>query len=140
MKQKLLTFLIALFVSLTCPAKTSGSDCLGVWCTIDVNLNELTNREARYTITVPPEGIAPELHYSSLSIQGPGSPHLFNYLGTTVDIIFLKNQFLAEYEEEPTERFCELYVDKYVDAWGVPSSSGNQCYYLIRLLIRKNSI
>lgn len=133
-----------LLVSLTSFAQTGGSNYLGVWCTIDVNLNDLLNykTEAKYTINVPPESILSSSPMSGLSIQGPGSPHLINHLGNTIDVEFLKSHLLLEYETEPTECYCELYVDKYVDDFGNPSTSsnGNQCYYLIRVLISKNSI
>lgn len=110
------------------------------WCTIDVDLNQQEN-DLVYTIPVPPEGIlltTPNV-FGTVGpiIQGPGSPHLFNNLGNTVDLHLRKNHLLLEYENNPTECVLELIVNKKVSDWGTSSPAQNFCYYYIRLLLSK---
>lgn len=139
MKYYFITFLFILFVPNISFAQFSN-DCLGIWCTIDVDLNQQKN-DLVYTIPVPPEGIlltTPNV-FGTVGpiIQGPGSPHLFNNLGNTVDLHLRKNHLLLEYENNPTECVLELIVNKKVSDWGTSSPAQNFCYYYIRLLLSK---
>ena len=145
MKQKILAIVTVVLLATTCFAQQYGSDCLGVLCTIDVDLSQQKGSpDLVYTIFVPSEGIylTKSNYFNSRGpiIQGPGAPYLFNYLGNTVDIHLKRAQMIVEYETEPTERFLELFVDKQVTDFGITTTYGNQCYYLIRLLITKKSL
>lgn len=128
MKQKLLTLLFALLFTTSCFAHLEGNDCLGVWCTIDVDLSQQTTGELVYTISVPPEGIylslPNELNTRGPVVEGPASPYLFNYLGNTVDLHLKKTQLMVEYETNPTECILELFVDKQVNDGGIETSGG----------------
>ena len=147
MKKKLLTFVFALLVATSCFARTYGNDCLGFWCTIDVDLSHNNGGDLVFTIPVPPEGIILSLpnEFNTVGpiVEGPASPYLLNNLGNTVDLHLKRSQLLVEYETNPTECVLELFVNKKVNDFGIPITDShqtfntgiNQCYYYIRLLL-----
>lgn len=138
MRQKIFALLLTIFIP-TLSFAQYGNDCLGIWRTVTIDLNQ-TGMEVVCTIPTPLEGVLltmpNQLGTMGPVIQGPGSPRIYN-VGSTIDIHLRKAHLLLEYEANPSECLLELFVNKQVSDWGVPTQNGNQCYYYIRLLLTK---
>ena len=113
-------------------AQTCDEGCLGTWCYVDVSLSDPVNAgELIYTIPVPPEGFTG-------GIMGPGSPYLFNDLGSTIELHLKKGHLEIEADgNETTTLMLDALVNKYVLGTEGYISSGDyvQCHYHIILRI-----
>ena len=109
-------------------AQTCDQGCLGTWCYVDVSLSDPTNAGYLiYTIPAPPEGFTG-------GIIGPGSPHFFNNLGSTIDLHLRKSMLLLEVDENnEATLILDAQVNKYVPAMEGVISAGAyvQCHYHI---------
>lgn len=102
----------------------TGSDCLGIWCTVDVSLSDpLVNNSLVYTIPTPP--------YNITGIYGPGMPSLLNDSGSTINLYLRKHDLMLQLDDsdEYTILDLEMTVEHYIN--------GYECHYHIKLVLRR---
>ena len=110
---------------------------MGIWGYIDISYEDINLGRTRYTIPVPPEGIA-----IGMNPVGPGMPHYENHLGDTVDIVWHDiYDFLPDlYFINPEDAVISIPVQKWVTRNGYTTDPFDSdrlypCYYhcVIRL-------
>ena len=133
MKHCFFRFLLVALFSFALPnvnnAQTCGIGCLGTWCYVDVSLSDPTYAgDLIYVIPVPPEGFAG-------SIMGPGSPRLYNNLGSTVELRLKKSHLEVESDGGNAQFVLDALTNEFVqDMEGSISSGGYaRCHYHIIL-------
>lgn len=158
--QLFITFAILSFLSpLTGYAQFEhehGPDCLGVWCSIDVNLKSdgAGSRTAEYSFPHPPECLGPmqynngyPMYYDNTYFQciGPGRPYITVNGGDPVLHLDLKNLglevgFMAEQQGNNPD-YIETTVEFPVQRLAYDPACHEeeyQCYYHIRLVVWLN--
>jgi len=101
----------------------NGQDCLGIWCYVNASLSDpLISGRLVYTIPMPPETV--------LYISGPGAPHLFNCLGSTVELHLSLPDLILELDGHD---FVQLDLEMVVDK---KSAFEVNSHYHIKLNIR----
>ena len=131
---KFIMLFISMTITTTLAAQTSYTH-LGILCNIDVDITTPLGREVSYIIPAPSEGVFP-----NPEVYGPGSPHITAYSSDYIKLTFNGNLLALDLDSYAgNEAFLELYINKWVNAWGLPtnSNSGNRCCYLIRIVIHK---
>lgn len=138
MRTKLLLAFVALMIQVNCiMAQDISNACLGQLCYVNVDLSVPNNNAFLiYTIRVPKD-----FQSYSYGIIGPGSPHLQNFLGNSVDMVLNRNQLIAESNGQNCQFIISLFVNKWTDGFGSFSDTEKKgyfpCYYNIVLLIQQ---
>lgn len=137
--KRIFFFLICLMMGLTSGAVDRSYTCLGVLCYVDVNLttDPVNGGMLRYTIPTPPDY---DPMYSG--VQGPGSPHLTNYLGSTIDLELRHSHLSLEYKGQNTQFPIDILVKKWSTGWGLYTTDPRydeyaQCYYQVIIILNK---
>ena len=141
MKKILLSFILCFLISninIYAQEYHFGPDCLGIWCSIDVDLTTSpTPKYHEYPFPDPPEeiGVANTIrgevvivHQSRVNCIGPGRPYINNELGG--NLILCLDLLDLDLTGEETEALVSFPVQKL-------SIYGDQCYYYIRIVIKR---
>lgn len=141
MKKILFSFILCFLISnisIYAQEYHFGPDCLGVWCSIDVDLTTPpTPKYHEYPFPDPPEqiGVANTIrgevvivHQSRVNCIGPGRPYINNELGGNP--ILCLDLLDLDLTGEETEALVSFPVQKL-------SIYGDQCYYYIRIVIKR---
>lgn len=122
-------------------------DCLGVWCSIDVNLNSdpTDGRYATYSFPHPPECLGPIQYNNGYPMYsdntyffcvGPGRPYITVDGGDPILHLDLKNlEMEAEVMAEQQKSANFGYIETTVEFPVQRAVNGYQCYYHIRLVV-----
>lgn len=120
------------------PERFPEGQCLGHWSDLTIMQSNISGNRVYCTIPVPPEGISIDM-----SPMGPGSPHFYNYLGSTVQIVFNYAILMADLETyaHGDEALVEIPVQKWLTSDGRYTTNRSEaninstCYYysVIRL-------
>ena len=134
-------FLICLMMGLASKAVDRGYTCLGLLCYVNVNLttDPVNAGMLTYTIPTPPDYDPIYSH-----AQGPGSPHLTNCLGSTIDLQLRRSHLLLEYDGQNTQFPVDILVKKWSTGWGQYTTDPGydeyaQCYYQVIIILNNVS-
>ena len=127
-----------------------GPECLGVWCSVDVDLSSSQSYSASYPIPHTPEKFGPMQYnngypmYSdptSVTCYGPGNPYI-TILGGEAELhLNLRNleieaNMIAEQQGNNSD-YVEIMVDFPVQKQFVQFDGCKyQCHYHIRLVVK----
>lgn len=141
MKKIILSFILCFLISninIYAQEYHFGPDCLGIWCSIDVDLTTSpTPKYHEYQFPDPPEeiGVAKTIrgevvviHQGHVGCIGPGRPYINNELGGSP--ILCLDLLALDLTGEETEALVSFPVQKL-------SIYGDQCYYYIHIVIKR---
>lgn len=116
--------LLSLFASITTTAQTSF-DCLGIWAYVTLDPKTTPVIDGHYAIQFP------NPPYRITSIDGPGSPTIFNNSYDGYTHVYLRRKIIDIEAStiDNNQLFLEVWVDKR------DSFTGSQCFYFVVLCL-----